>query len=114
VFTAREITITSGTEGVAGHHREVEIIQTPRQPTSIRTHRLARKNDLAEMLRLMQMPHLARIIDEPVQEEKNQVEGAIKPKSDHKQIEGAELEGVDPSRDRHWSGDGRAIGCAAD
>jgi hypothetical protein len=53
------------------------------------------------MLRLMQMPHLARIIDEPVPEEKNQVEGAIKPKSDHKQIEGAELEGVDISRDRY-------------
>jgi hypothetical protein len=101
VFTAREITITSSTECVAGDHREVEIIQTPRQPTSIRTHHLARKNDLAEMLRLMQMPHLARIINEPVPEEKNQVEGAIKPKSDHKQIEGAELEGVDISRDRH-------------
>ena len=79
VFTAREITITSGTVRVAGDHREVEIIQAARQPTSIRTHRLARNNDLAEMLRLMQMPHLAWIIDEPVPEQTNQVEGAIKP-----------------------------------
>ena len=79
VFTAREITITSSTECVAGHHREVEIIQAARQPVPIRAHRLPRKNDLAEMLRVMQMPHLTRIINEPVPEQKNQVEGAIKP-----------------------------------